>query len=326
MFALDLYRVPWWKRYIYFAVCTCADFLDIFFSAIHLHRRTTKALTTSDIDHVTNEEIINIIKSSGELLHPAMDHVYITSPQTICKYVEYAPNAVSLPSECFEANAQNLAYAQTTIPVPRIRRVIKRNDYVFYLVQDYIKGQALADVWNQLTIWKKIWVAFTLRKYIRQLHRIKAPSTTPPGPVSSQPQPIDNYRVLGEALGTIGPFDTSAEFSALLDQYYSRAVFVGSPYHNEKCNMSELVLGHQDLTPRNMIIGEDGQLWIIDWGNAGFYPPWFEYAAMTAAAHQEEILFRKKYRYWNLIVPFVCGPYFQQMDWLVRCIPAFRYC
>ena len=41
-----------------------------------------------------------------------------------------------------------------------------------------------------------------------------------------------------------------------------------------------LVLTHQDLNFRNVILGEDGRHWIVDWGWAGYNPPWFEYVAM----------------------------------------------
>ena len=41
-----------------------------------------------------------------------------------------------------------------------------------------------------------------------------------------------------------------------------------------------LVLTHLDIHPNNIIIGDDGRVWLIDWEFAGFYPQWFEYASM----------------------------------------------
>ncbi|KAK0443337.1 uncharacterized protein EV420DRAFT_1649273 [Desarmillaria tabescens] len=41
-----------------------------------------------------------------------------------------------------------------------------------------------------------------------------------------------------------------------------------------------LVFSHVDLAMRNLVVGDDGQLWLIDFGEARFYPPWFEFVNM----------------------------------------------
>lgn len=45
------------------------------------------------------------------------------------------------------------------------------------------------------------------------------------------------------------------------------------------------VLTHQDISPRNIILARDGQLWLIDWAHAGAYPPVFESAGLLAQHH-----------------------------------------
>jgi hypothetical protein len=44
-----------------------------------------------------------------------------------------------------------------------------------------------------------------------------------------------------------------------------------------------LVFTHMDLhlRIRNIIFGDDGQLWVIDWADADWYPSWFESASMS---------------------------------------------
>ena len=44
---------------------------------------------------------------------------------------------------------------------------------------------------------------------------------------------------------------------------------------------SRFVFTHLNLNPRNIILGDDGQVWLVDFGLSGFYPEWFEYTAMT---------------------------------------------
>ncbi|KAJ3797822.1 hypothetical protein GGU11DRAFT_682868, partial [Lentinula aff. detonsa] len=41
---------------------------------------------------------------------------------------------------------------------------------------------------------------------------------------------------------------------------------------------------HFDIHMENVILGDDGQLWLIDWEEAGWYPRWFESASMRKYA------------------------------------------
>lgn len=41
----------------------------------------------------------------------------------------------------------------------------------------------------------------------------------------------------------------------------------------------DLVMCHGDILGRNMILDRYGKLWLVDWGFAGAYPRYFEYAA-----------------------------------------------
>lgn len=41
-----------------------------------------------------------------------------------------------------------------------------------------------------------------------------------------------------------------------------------------------LVLTRHDLAPRNLLLDPSGQLWLLDWDYAGFFPRYFEYKSM----------------------------------------------
>ena len=51
---------------------------------------------------------------------------------------------------------------------------------------------------------------------------------------------------------------------------------------------------------QNIILGDDGQLWIIDWDLAGFYPIFFEYIGIRIM----EKLMPPSFNRW---VPFITG-------------------
>ena len=79
-----------------------------------------------------------------------------------------------MPDAC-EANALNILYAQTTVPVPRVHRVIPLGP-THVIALEYIEGDLLSNVWSTYSLWRKIYIGFTLRRYIRQIRRTcKAP-------------------------------------------------------------------------------------------------------------------------------------------------------
>ena len=270
----------------------------------------------SDVDQLSNEEILQLRKNASRL-HPDAG-VFKLTPGTAAKGSQDMEDAVDSP----EANTLDLLFAETTIPIPRVRRVVKR-EWDFWIVMDYIPGPTLAHVWPTLSTWRKIRVAFTLRRYVRQLRRLKASATTPPGPLSAQGARICESPIFGQVRSHRGPFASYSELSDFFNKRQQMAMDAeklsrDDPSRNDLFDDSEpLVLTHQDLNLRNIIVGEDGRLWIIDWAWAGYYPPWFEYAAMQRQ-NEDETISGTNDEFWKALVPFICGPYFRQERWLWR--------
>ncbi|KAF3930171.1 hypothetical protein ABW19_dt0210164 [Dactylella cylindrospora] len=59
----------------------------------------------------------------------------------------------------------------------------------------------------------------------------------------------------------------------------------------------ELVFCHLDLAPRNLILKDDGSLYLLDWESAGWYPRYFELARLeifnSTTTGLEELLYSK---------------------------------
>lgn len=69
-----------------------------------------------------------------------------------------------------------------------------------------------------------------------------------------------------------------------------------------------LVLCHMDLNMRNIIVDRRGDVWLIDWGMAGAFPSWFDYANLVAFARAA----RKEWRLpksWLFFASFITGNY-----------------
>ena len=279
-------------------------------------------LQPSDIDQFSDEEILGLKKTR---LDPDAG-VFKLTPNTVAKSSQDLDEDAA---DASEANTLDLLFSETTIPVPRVRRVVKRR-WSFWIVMDYIPGPTLAHVWPTLSMWRKIHVAFTLRRYVRQLRHLKASATTPPGPLSTQKARRCESPIFGPVCSDRGPFATYSELSNFFNERLHMAMDYkklprDDPLRDDLFDNSEpLVLTHQDLNPRNVIVGEDGRLWIIDWAWAGYYPEWFEYVAMWRQNEYERISGTND-EFWKALIPFICGPYFRQERWLWRMSSALHF-
>lgn len=73
------------------------------------------------------------------------------------------------------------------------------------------------------------------------------------------------------------------------------------------------VFTHHDLNMRNIILGDDGKIWLIDWDYSGSYPRYFEYLSMYVPARDTGVRFESSL--WSYH-PFVADPYFPVHAWL----------
>ena len=87
-----------------------------------------------------------------------------------------------------------------------------------------------------------------------------------------------------------------------------------------------LVLTHGDISVYNVRLGTDGKVWLLDWGFAGMYPQWFEYASIMAYASS-----RKDYdppHGWLWFAPLIAGWYKSEstlLEAIIRCHGAFKF-
>ncbi|KAI6026876.1 kinase-like domain-containing protein [Pisolithus microcarpus] len=265
---------------------------------------------STDVDELSDDAFRALFRAAPRL-HPDYS-VFKLTPTTAVKIShDIQDDAI----DCPEANAIQLVFSKTTILVPRVHRVLKRN-WCFLIIMDYIKGQTLAEVRPTFSAWRKISVAFTLRRYVGQLRRLKASPTTPPGPLSVQGPQMCESLVFGQVQSSRGPFTSCSEFSTWFNKRCkmgldARRLPEDHPLREKFDDSGPLVLTHQDINLRNIILGDDGRLWLVDWGWSGYYPPGFEFLATEIQA-EEPIISGADDELWMKLVPFICGPYFAQ--------------
>ncbi|OBZ76010.1 hypothetical protein A0H81_03299 [Grifola frondosa] len=178
----------------------------------------------------------------------------------------------------------------TSIPVPEIYEVVLGR--VSCLVMQYIEGRTLDKCWSELGPLRKLRIAWTLRGYISQLRRLRR----------SVPGTLDGSACQGFpfSIYDAGPFasydDMTAWFNHKLD--VCQRMHKAPPDAPRFDSSWPLVFTHMDLFPRNILLADDGTLFVIDWGKSGFYPSWFEYAGMWDYTSPLS---------WKILVPFIAG-------------------
>ncbi|KAK7695667.1 hypothetical protein QCA50_000303 [Cerrena zonata] len=266
-----------------------------------------------DSDAWSDEEIIHA-SETAPYLEGSDDKLVQISKDTVVKFCRHWDGTTS------ESLAMELVRKQTQIPVPRMRRTIHylHPEGNGLIVMDLIeKCQRLLDAWPSQSLWQKLKIILTMRLYLRQIRQVQhPPSHSIPGPISSTPQRCDGLQFGFDSKGpfpTISALEThfrnahsAAEYNALLGRARSSKC---GPLNSSA--FSSLVFTHNDLNMRNILLDENHVLWIVDWGFAGFYPPWFEYLGMKYASQKDQ-----NPESWQRSIKYMAEPAFEIEEWM----------
>lgn len=214
----------------------------------------------------------------------------------------------------------DLTRKQTQIAVPRLRRLIQHDHAEGYglIVMDFVEhSRRLKDAWPSLSFWKKLKVVLTMRLYMRQLRRVQyPPHQNTPGPIGSEPQVCNGLQF---GLDPKGPFPTISALDTYFREEHENAEYRASEYGAPSPNckpldasmFSPLVFTHNDLNMRNLLLDDNGVLWVVDFGWAGFYPRWFEYLGMIYASQKD-----KDPESWLNCIQYMVEPAFEIQQWM----------
>ncbi|EMD35004.1 hypothetical protein CERSUDRAFT_96918 [Gelatoporia subvermispora B] len=282
-------------------------FIQVLLPSSRVNRLNLPSTETDDpcalVGAMTNDEIIERCKTAPKLPFrhiggPPPPPIYVLSPSIVVK--------TGCDLRSWEARTMELVRSKTAIPVPRVLRYFEQGPQ-HYLVMEYIPGISLDVCWNSLSIWRKLWITWKLRSYVRQLRSVRTDQIDRevPGPVTDDPSRPFKCHCPNTGEGEVGPFHSKSDLARwangrvrLIEQVWGgKCTF--DPFDDSE----HLVLTHGDIAWRNIILGDDGKLWLIDWGSSGVYPPWFEYTAMG---------WKNELRFWTYIRRFVTGAYPKQ--------------
>ncbi|TFY67197.1 hypothetical protein EVG20_g4022 [Dentipellis fragilis] len=150
--------------------------------------------------------------------------------------------------------------------------------------------------------------AHSVRTYIKQLRTLKRPDAG---------HLYDGYiSGIFFSEGDYGPFDDVISFRRFCTRvaYLGWEVLAGrdislseppGPLPNADFDWTPTFV-HGDLNMMNIILDKCGRLWVIDWGNTGFYPPCIESLAMR---HSNELILQNRVSLsWSRYRQFIAGP------------------
>ncbi|CDO75397.1 hypothetical protein BN946_scf185012.g14 [Trametes cinnabarina] len=295
------------------------QFLESMVTTPRPPKKIRPAFSMEELRSLSNQAIVDMCKDSPNLTEPvgtdfAPPPVYVLASNVVVKVSGWG-----LLHE-YEAKTMILVRQRTTIPVPRVYRFFV-HESTCYLVMEYVHGNTLDKCWDSLSNWQKLRIAFTLRNYVQQLRRIRTPQTEQqvPGPVTDDPSlPFPCFTpALGEYI--VRPFTSYADLRDWMNGRYRVGEVVRRTLaHCLPFDDSEpLVFTHGDLCPRNLIMGTDGRIWLIDFGCSGIYPRWFE------AVGSRNIASLEVPKLWTATRKIAVGDYSAQEEFDIICQAAF---
>ena len=183
-----------------------------------------------------------------------------------------------LPSE---AEAMRLAVAKTDIPVPWVHRSFQVPDSTQYfgtkgfIVMDYIDSSPLDECWTSLSLEVQSRIAHQVAESIHCLQSVWLSQAGPIGSGCCTGRFFTDY--------SAGPFASGQE----MESWFNHKLNIckqccQAPQDIPPFCFTSFVLTHQDISPRNLILDGSGNVWVIDWADAGAYPPSFEGAALVS--------------------------------------------
>ncbi|KAG6848494.1 hypothetical protein H0H93_016525 [Arthromyces matolae] len=210
------------------------------------------------------------------------------------------------------AEAMNLVASQTDIHIPRVQKAVVTPEGFGLLVTDFIPGaKQLGEIWRDMSWWEKLKVALTLREYIDSMRKIQYPHSNRIGnPFNMPPDPIEGLQFSNRGGPRAG--SSKQKLASFFRSYRSR---LGRRVKRLPRSLFDtLVFTHNDLNMRNILVDENGTLWIVDWDWAGFLPPWFEYYAARSAALKD-----MEEEDWFETVPLIIQPFPEVDAWMHQC-------
>lgn len=216
--------------------------------------------------------------------------------------------------ECLVDAMKTMETAQYLgIRTPKIIRPPIRYPNREFLVMERVQGRTLEDAWPGLSWYASLRLALQLRRFVSLMRSMTSDTAGSIATGYCGSFWLDDRFGLPARATVRYVMDFLAfwtDFRSIRHEYKKssrdHAVLQGS---SSDLRADTFVLTHHDLAPRNLMVDTSGDAWLIDWDLAGYYPIYFEYAAMS-----------------NFNMAKACWGYFGRLRWWIFAwLAAGRY-
>ena len=146
-----------------------------------------------------------------------------------------------------------------------------------YILMEVVPWSLIIDIWDGLEEDARQSIHSQLYGFLSQLQDLKFET---PGPIGGGISECALFTAYGAR-----PFHSPKD----LEDWYNDRLLVSHDFGHAKYlsagaflgTFTTLVMCHLDLNLRNVVVDKDGKVWLLDWGLAGAYPPWFEEARLA---------------------------------------------
>ncbi|KIY45243.1 hypothetical protein FISHEDRAFT_76740 [Fistulina hepatica ATCC 64428] len=175
-----------------------------------------------------------------------------------------------------EMSAMRLAHA-LGVRTPELHRVIADGEgHGQYLIMSRIHGVTLEVAWPTLGWWSTLQLAWQLRRFVAAMRAVTSCSAG--GLVSG----VARCRFFANDKAGPAPHASPEALTEYMNWWLlrCRAPSISPRVDLELRTRPVHVFTHTDLHAQNMLVDNDGHLWLIDWDFSGYYPIYVEYAGM----------------------------------------------
>lgn len=241
------------------------------------------SLEGRDWSQVTRSEIIEAIKVAPQVSSsPESPPLARISKTAIVKYGHRI--------HPYEARTMQHITKHTTIRSPAVLDAWEETSNpdnedtrIGYIVMDFIEGDLLHEVWDTSDAAGQQTLLQQLHGYMQQLHSLEFDTPGPLGGGKSEGMFFIDYGA--------GPFKSTSD----LEDFYNFQLATCHNFGHAKDllpghfsgRFKDLVMCHLDIHDRNLMLDKQGKLWMLDWGWAGAYPKFVEYATLRWANRRD---------------------------------------
>ncbi|CAG7922806.1 unnamed protein product [Penicillium olsonii] len=212
----------------------------------------------------------------------------------------------------FESVNLQFISSKTTIPVPNLVKEWTEDDGTYFQITERLRGKPLSEAWPTMSQTDKDRVASQTADYLKQLRELRSDRMESLGG-----QPLYHAFLFMSGYGKgHGPLCSDdelwTEMSKSLDHVPENVLI---KFRERLPTAAPYTFTHGDLTDVNIMVEGGHLVGIIDWEGAGYFPVWWEFAALSIGLGEVDVEWKQTLRRYMPAEDGEFWPIFYSLKW-----------